>query len=226
MNFNQGQFWRLLEITDKNPEYELYKSLITEFTDISGFDVLYYKKLPSEVLDDIYGEDPNAKYTNGYRTKIIYEPTEETNILDSFGITSDETIAYAQVPKTIFTRDVEEEYQENYDTTEEIIPLVGDCVRTNWNNKIYEIVEVGSEQKIFQGRKLIWEIILRPYRHSEESDSAEEMLFETPDEKDFPEDNLTTETEELSSYGDNEEIEDESNKIDNYNDIDESYYGY
>jgi len=104
--------------------------LVEEYTQISGFPIFYYKKLPSEMLDNIYGEDPNSEYTSAYETKIIYEPTEETNILDSFGITSDETIQYMQIPKTMFSTDVEEEYQEEYSVTEEIKPLAGDCIRT------------------------------------------------------------------------------------------------
>lgn len=220
-----NQFWELLQIDDNNPEYYLYESLVEEFTQISGWPIQYYKKLPSEMLDNIYGEDPNSEYTSAYETKLVYEPTEETNILDSFGITSDETIQYMQIPKSMFSSDVKEEYQEEYDTTEDIMPMVGDVIRTTWNNRLYEIVEVGAEQKIFQGRKMIWEMVTRPYRYSEESDSAESMVFATPGD-DFPDINEFTTTEELSAYGDNEEIEDESDSIENYDDIDSTYYGY
>lgn len=218
-----GQFWELLKIDENNPEYELYKSLVEEFTEISGWPVWFYKKLESEVIDSTYGEDANAKYTEAYETKLIYEPTEETNLLDSFGITSDETIQYMQIPKSLFIKNIVDEYKFDYDTEEEIIPSVGDVIRTLWNNKLYEIIEVGSEQKIFQGRKMIWEMITRPYRHSQESDSAEDMLFDNPDEIDFPDINTTTETDVLSAYGDNEDIEEQSTTK---TDTDTSIYGF
>lgn len=218
-----NQFWELLNLSENNPEYELYKSLVEEFTDISGFPIEYFVKLESESIDDIYGEDPNAKYTDGYRTKLVYEPTEEENILDSFGITSDELISYMQIPKSIFTRDIEEEYNSDYSKNTELKPKPGDCIRTLWNNKLYELVETGSEQKIFQARKMIWEMVARPYRHSEESDSANEMLDDIPDELDFPDENTTTETTELSSHGDNKTIEDDS---DFDNDADTGVYGF
>lgn len=220
---NNIPYWRLLEITDDNPEYYLYESLIEEFTIISGWPIYYYIKLESNVLDITYGEDPNSQYTEAYDTKLVYEPTEEQNVLNSFGITSDETIQYMQIPKKIFESDIKDKYQENNNTSEEIVPKVGDCIRTLWNNKIYEIVEVGSEQKIFQGRKLIWEVITRPYRHSQKSASAEDMLFETPPTSAFPEDNLTTTTDKLSAYGDNEEIEEQSTTK---TDTDTSIYGF
>ncbi|MFW6014859.1 MAG: hypothetical protein ACOCRK_00315 [bacterium] len=49
------------------------------------------------------------------------------------------------------------------------------------------------------------------------------MLFDDPDTVDFPETNITTESDELSSYGDNEIIEEESDEI---SDVDTSFYGY
>lgn len=218
-----GQFWNLLEIDENNPEYELYKSLIEEFTQISGWPIKYYVKIESENLDPIFGEDPTAEYSDGYETKLVYEPTEETNILDSFGITSEEVIAYMQMPKSMFISDIEDEYLSDYPDVNELKPKVGDCIRTLWNNKLYEIVETGSEQKIFQGRKMIWEFVTRPYRHSEESDSADSMLFENPDEGLFPDENITTETAQLSAYGDNELIDDES---DFDEDPDTAIYGF
>lgn len=220
---NKIPFWELVDLDPNNPEHALFESAISEYTSIAGWPIYYYIKLESNVVDKMYGEDPNAQYTDAYETKLVYEPTEETNVLNSFGITSDETIQYMQIPKIIFESDIEEEYQYNNNTSDSIIPKVGDCVRTLWNNKIYEIVEVGSEQKIFQGKKLVWEVITRPYRHSQESASAEDMLFETPDEIDFPDTNVTTTTEVLSAYGDNEEIEEQSTTK---TDTDTSIYGF
>jgi hypothetical protein len=52
------------------------------------------------------------------------------------------------------------------------------------------------------------------------------MLFDTVDEDDFPDINETTTTEPLSAYGENKEIQDESNTVEDYSDIDTSYYGY
>ena len=216
-------YWNLIDLSENNPEHNLFESTVEEFTRIAGFPIYYYIFLEPDSPDPIYGEDPNAQYTSAYETKLVYEPTEEQNILDSFGITSDETVQYMQIPKKVFYDDVAEQYQFDNDTTTEIIPKVGDCIRTLWNNKIYEIIEVGSEQKIFQAKKLVWEVITRPYRHSQESDSAETMLFQTPDEVDFPDSNVTTTTKQLSAYGDNENIEDKS---DTKSDTDTAIYGF
>jgi len=218
----QGQFWKLLQIDDTNPEYQLFESVICEFTDISGWDVHYYIKQPSEKLDYLYGEDPNSEFTEAFDTKLIYEPSEETSLLDSFGISSDDLIQIAWMPKSIFIRDVSENYEDiNY------IPKPGDCIRTLWNNLIYEIVDKGEEDKIFQGRKMIFEFALRPYRHSKDSESADDMAFEIADEFDFPGFGGQTETETLSGHGDNTKIGKESKNNYSYDGKDtKSLYGY
>jgi len=66
---------------------------------------------------------------------------------------------------------------------------------------------------------------LTPFKYSEDSDSAEAILDFEPNDVDFPDINDTgVETLELSGYGDNQWIEDESDDIDaNEN---SSLYGY
>lgn len=215
--------WVLLDLDQTEQEYELFDSVICERTDIGGFPIQYYIKLNPENSDYLYGEDTISEYTDPYRTKLLYEPTEEPQILNVFGMTSDDTIQYMQIPKTIFNRDVTVNYEKDYKVID-YTPKVGDCILTLWNDKIYEIAEVGSEQKIFQAKKMIWEFIVKPYRHSEESDSAHDMLFDQPPAKDFPDINITTETDVLSAYGENAKIENESDSI-NTN-VDSSVYGF
>jgi hypothetical protein len=121
-----------------------------------------------------------------------------------------------QMSKSVFTRDVSNIF----------IPKIGDVIKTLWNNKSYEIVDVGSESKIFQGKKMIWEFICRPYRYSSQSESADDILFDTPSEIDFPEINETTTSKPISSYGENDYIEEESEKIESYDNLDTTIYGF
>lgn len=200
--------WRLLQITDDNPEYHLYESLIEEFTEISGWDIHYYIKRTSGNVDYLYGEDPTSEFTTAFKTKLLYEPTEEQSILDVWGISSDESIQITWIPKTIFDRDVAFEYDDEYR------PKPGDCIRTLWNGLIYELVDMGEEDKIFQGRKMIYEFALRPYRHSKDSESADDVAFEIADDDDFPGFGGQSWTHELSGHGDNVNIGEESR--DNY----------
>lgn len=209
----------LLDFEQETYEYQLFDSVTSEMNDISGFPVLYYIKDKIGHVDPLYGEDPNAEFTQGFSTKLLYEPTEEMQILDSFGLSSEDLIQYMWITKSVFIRDIATEYGNlSYK------PVPGDVIKTLWNNNIYEIVDVGAESKIFQGKKLVWEFICRPYRTAEESDSTNDMIFYEPDNSLFPDINNDVTTKELSAYGDNDYIEEESEN--QGNSVDGSYYGY
>lgn len=245
--------WELYDVTDENPEFCLYESIMQEYVDISGFPVLYYRA--KSKMDRLYGEDANQDYYDPVKTKLYYEPTDEPNIIDMFGIRSDETLEYSLMPKSTFSRDIVGTIQGvplslnminegtgysskksvptsggsgeglrvdivsnddgsltkvkvnsfnkgfNYkigdiitiefgdsDATftvvsvgeEDPIPMPGDVIKTLWNNRNYEIVDIGAESNIFSAKKLIWEFILRPYRFSEQSLKAEEIHRSSP----------------------------------------------
>lgn len=197
--------WELLDFESSVDETLLFDSVISEATDIMGFPIEYRTLLVNrEDVDDLYGEDPNIGWSEPYRTKLIYEPSNEMEVLNAFGFSSDDAITAMMMAKAVFSRDV------SYD----FIPKVGDVIKTLWNNKTYEIVDVGAESKIFQGKKMVWDFICRPFRHGNQSSSADDIIFNAPDDGDFPDINFEYETRPLSAYGDNDFIEEESNKID------------
>lgn len=215
--------WELLDFIEGKPEHDLFESINTEFTDIAGFPIKYYIKTNLDESDPLYGESTNSTFSSeGYETKIVYEPTEETNMMDILGFQSEDAIEFAMMPKWIFTRDVGIPHGDP-----ELLPSAGDVIATLWNNRKYEITNAGSEQSIFQGKKLIWELTLTPFRFSEDSDSAEDVLNLSPNDSQFPDMNDPGfENEPLSAYGDNDWIEDASDDIEDYSNEDTDYYGY
>jgi hypothetical protein len=227
--------WELYDIND-NIEHELFEDYIVEYTDIAGIKIDYYCREDNRInVDYLYGEPLHQHliYSNPHRTKFIYEPTEEPTMTTPFGIYSEDMVQFAYIPKFTFSRDVSASY----------VPKPGDVVKTLWNNRNYEVVDVGEEDKIFQLDKKIWEFILKPYRFSEQSDDAKDIVnFTRRDEfgNQYDPSSLTT---PLSAFGDNaltydvtdndtepndwnvEEIEEESDEIHDY-DVDTSIYGY
>jgi len=207
--------WQLYHIQD-NIEHDLFESIITEFTDISGILCEYYIRDESVTKDYLYGESPASRYFGPYETKIIYEPLEEPTLTTGFGINSEEVISWTSIPKFTFTRDVSAGYH----------PKPGDAIITLWNNRAYELADVHEEEKIFQLKKLIWGFVLRPYRFSDESESAREIARFTKEPTDINLINDTT-TQPLTAFGDNEELEEESDDINNYGgSYDTNIYGY
>jgi len=212
--------WDLHQI-EGNVEHDLFNSLIVEFTDISGIKVNYYIRDESRTKDYFYGENPATRYFGPYESRLIYEPTEESTLTTGFGINSEEAISWASTPKWTFTRDISAGYH----------PKPGDAVVTIWNNRAYEIADVHEEEKIFQLKKMVWGFILRPYRFSDESDSAREIFrgvrLPTVSTNVNKRTNLDTTTEPLSAFGDNEPIDEESDDIFDYGaDYDTTVYGY
>lgn len=212
--------WEFLNIYN-NPEHDLFDSVNMEYADISGFPIKYYIKIESDNVDDLYGEDTTSEFSStGYDSKLVYEPEEEISVMDVFGFSPEDALQYGMMPKTMFTRDIAIPYGDNT-----LKPMVGDVIITLWNNKKYEVTYIGSEQSIFLGKKMIWEFTLTPYRHSEESDSADVILNYEPGEDNFPDINdQGIVTKPLSGYGENQWIEDASDEIDTVSDSD--VYGY
>jgi len=197
--------WEIYDI-ENNVEHELFSEYIVEFTDISGIKIEYYIRNEDIVMDQLYGESVNTAYLDAKESKVIYEPTAEITMTTGFGINSDDSIQYASMPKFTFTRDVSAGYD----------PKPGDVIKTLWNNRAYEIADVGEEDRIFQLKKMIWDFILKPFRFSEQSDSA----------KDISPDLDNTLTTPITAYGDNEYIEDKVDDSGVYNDVDTSIYGF
>jgi hypothetical protein len=216
LDINFKPQWELLDFEQPEQEYELFDSIASEFNDIAGFPIEYYVlDAVNGNIDLLYGEDPNMNWNGPFRTKIVYEPTNESEVLNSFGFSSDDVITAMMMTKSVFSRDVSYDY----------VPKVGDVIKTLWNNKMYELTDVGAESKIFNGKKMVWDFICRPFRHSAQSSSADEIIFNTPTNIDFPDINFEYDTKPLSAFGDNEYIEEESDKIDS-NSVDSTFYGY
>lgn len=206
-----------------NVEHDLFESVIAEFTDISGIICKYYIRDESRTKDYLYGEYPATRYFGPYETKLIYEPTEEPTLTTGFGINSEEVISWTSIPKFTFSRDVSAGYH----------PKPGDALITLWNDRAYELADIHEEEKIFQLKKMIWGFVLRPYRFSDESDSARAIfrgVRPPTDPKSVNQrTNLDTTTEPLSAFGDNDHLEGESDEIFDYDanpDYDTNIYGY
>lgn len=199
-----GPTWDAYDITSSNQEHDLFESVVVEKNDIFGAEVYYYRVDGKEDLDTLYGENPNTYWESLRKTKATYQPTEELSVIESFGITSDETIQYMYIPVYTFRRDV------LGDVSDITAPVAGDVIVTPWNTRNYEVVDVGLEDNIFQYGKFIYELILRPFRFSSQSSSAETI----------------TDTDPASAWGDNTWIETQSDTLSAYGDVDESVYGY
>ncbi len=234
LDCHESPVWDLFDNQECNPEQYLFGSLMCEFNDIAGFPIEVKVLMTQD--DQLYGEDANANLSDAIITKAIYEPSEEQAILNAWGLMADDTMQYIIIPKNTYTRD----FTELFSVTPELSgkpvqPFVGDVIKTLHNERNYEIVDVGETSAIFQGSSYTWELIVRPYRFSEQSDEHRETyigvyddpfetLTEDPTGGLVPQNNYTKET-----YGDNDFVEEESEQIDDYRDVsdpDKASFGF
>lgn len=211
--------WNMYDLN--NPEHNLFESNLCEITDISGFPLEFRLLLPKN--DWLWGEDPNSKLSYPSFTKGIYAPETETNLLDMFGLTADDTLQYISIPKAIFARDLGMVFTDTIGPSAAIQPRVGDIIKTLWNNRNYEIVNISEEENIFLAKKFVWDIIVKPFRFSEQSPEHREVHTGLPDDPfesiitgpsgDYIQNNYATEM-----FGDNEDIDRESDSIYDYDD--------
>jgi hypothetical protein len=207
-----GGNWEVHDLD--NPEWDLFESLIVEQNDHFGFEVLYYRYDHSKPMDTLYGEDQTSQFLPGKRTKITYSPPEESSLVTMFGLTDIEQMNFGQIPVYTFKRDILEDFEIECEE-----PVAGDVIHFLWNGNSYEVTDVCMEQNIFQGKKFCYELRMKVFRFAEQSDSATEAMS-------HPKNLRTANSEQVSAWGDNDWIEQESDNIDNYTDVDEKIYGF
>lgn len=215
----QPSNWSMYD--DNNPEYMIFESNLCEVTDISGFPIEYRTLLPKN--DRLFGEDPNSGLSDPATTKVIYAPETESNLLDLFGLTADDTLQYMFIPKLIFSRDMSGIFEEFLGDNIAVRPRVGDVITTLWNNRNYEITNISEEDDIFLAKKYTYSLILKPFRFSEQSDEHREVHMGLPDDPfasivsgpsgDYIQNNYATD-----NFGDNDVIDNESGDIYDYDD--------
>jgi len=217
-------------------EHNLFQSQLCEITDISGFAIEYRVLKPKH--DYLFGEDPNSRLSYPALTKCIYAPETESSILNLFGLTADDVLQYMTIPKAIFTRDLTTVFTDTLGPSAYIVPRMGDVITTLWNNRHYEITSIDEEQNVFMGKKFTWDIVLKPFRFSEQSDEHREVHtglpedpfentdfgeYEPPEAGEVPD--LVERGYFEQVFGDNENIEEESDEIHDYKDPDEAAFG-
>lgn len=250
--------WELLDLYPKDTyEFSLYNSVIDEFTHISGFPIHYYLYSP-EFIDPIYGEAPLAGFIGPFPTKILFETPRENFNIDSFGMLTDDTIQYAEMPKTVFQRDIIGHINKRKDIpfpVDQRKPVPNDVIRTLWDDKYWQIEHVATSERVFQGMKLTWNIVLKPFVYSAQgytkSESAsgvstsgittsgwspsgvlltttlDDMFFSEPVSGEYHVVNHSVDKlDPEKELMENKYIEEEAKKGRNLKDVDSTVYGY
>lgn len=130
-------------------EQNLYESLLTEAYNKRGVPCEYYLTSFDTDYNPVFGEDGNREFIRSFPVMTYYELPKELELWSKFGI---EGLDNFQM--SMSKRHFSAACQAN--DNEYTRPKVGDVIKANYNDRFYEIIDVGEEEQIFLQKKHTW----------------------------------------------------------------------
>jgi hypothetical protein len=171
-------------------ERNLYDLLLTEGYNKNGVRGSYYLTTFDTNYDKIFGEDGNRRFTRKFDVMFYYELPKELELWSKIGIEGLDNFKMWLSKKHYRAACVNG--NNSY-----IVPRVGDVINIVYNNRFYEIIDVGEEEEQFLQKKHSWELTVHVFK--------EDHI--TPD-------NATMSADDLTNYIDQVDIFDLSATID------------
>jgi hypothetical protein len=154
---------------DYGNERELYKNLLTEAWNKHGVCMEYYVTTYDTSYDKVWGEDCNRRFVRRFDFMGRYTLPDENKMWTTFEIEG-----LDQFPVYISKKHFKEAstYGESGQTGNNgkskyaaYIPQQGDIIKADYNDHLYEIVEVKEEAMMFlQSKDYVWECQVKVYR--------------------------------------------------------------
>jgi len=148
-----------------NNERELYDLMITEVYNQRGVCVTYYAVTYDQNYDRIWGEDNDRRFSRKFDIMVFYMLPREEKLWTKFGIDGmDQFSMYASKRhfRTASQYDWEGVSASAHDA---YIPKIGDIIMADYNQFIYEVVEVKEEIGMYLlSKQHVWELIVKPFR--------------------------------------------------------------
>jgi hypothetical protein len=135
-------------------EREMFSVLQTEVYNMFGVPCFFYPVSYDKQYDRIWGED-NNRSVSAYWPDVnaYFNLPKEEKIWSKLGIEGMENFPL-YVSKTHFDC-----------VTSGYIPLMGDLIQSEYNSKLYEIVEIKEEYGMYMlSKQYTWEIIVKPFK--------------------------------------------------------------
>ncbi|MFW6272689.1 MAG: hypothetical protein ACOC2U_02780 [bacterium] len=139
--------------SEYNSDSTLYDLLLTESFNKNGLPLVYYVSTYDTNYDKIFGEDNDRRFERKFNC-MCYTPDlpKEEQIWTQFGIEGLDNFQ-------LFIS------QRHFKVvSDDYVPKVGDVIYTKYNNRYYEINDVGQEDNMFLQRKHTWTLTVAPFK--------------------------------------------------------------
>lgn len=152
--------------TRDETDYNTIKSILNEYNQVSGYTISYYRQQDPNLNNDlIFMEKQDKKWCNPIKIKTISQYVTETIENARYGVPIlDEGEFY-----------FEKEYFKDKIKYE---PKIGDLVKIEYANLMYQVVNVTDVDSIFWGYKLTWKLQAKIYHHSYEDEKISDEIID------------------------------------------------
>ena len=166
-----NKYFQFFENKAYDADRHLFDTLQAEAFNHQGNPCMYYKISYDTTYDPLFGVDDTRRIERRFPCKAVFELQKETENYGPFAIEGLDTF-----PMYVSKRHFEAASQyvtsgvKNYppmtendpkrNVYEAVVPVVGDIIRAEFNNRYYEIKDVGEEEEMFLQGKHSWTFIV------------------------------------------------------------------
>lgn len=178
-----NSYFHFLENTDYDSDKDLYRNLQAEAFNIYGTPLMYYVVSYNTSYDLLFGEDNNRRIARKFPISARFELPKEEDAYAKFGLENLDNFEMHVNQKHFTTA-------SKYNTSgvglyppetatsaisayTSVEPKVGDMLKSEYNDVFYEILTVHEEEEMFLQTKHAWKFIVRVFRDSNISLSAD-----------------------------------------------------
>ena len=135
---------------------------VTEFYNNRGVKSEFYATTQDTKYDPLFGDDDDRRIERKFELMIFYNYPKEEKLWTSFGIEGLDNFSMFCSKEHFNAMCVTDENGD--DVYDIIVPKVGDLIRVEFNNYIYEITEVKDEAAMWlQSKQYSWEFVVKPF---------------------------------------------------------------
>lgn len=160
-----------------NKDRLVFEVAMSDMNNIYGTPMMYYVVSHDETYDPLFGEDDDRKIERRFPIKAVFELPKELDQLAKFGIEGlDNFVMYVSKQHFQHASQYATSGHQLYPVTSAAgtsatygtyIPRSGDILRSEYNNKYYEILDIGEQDEMFLQREHSYTLTVRTvvYEH-------------------------------------------------------------
>ena len=167
-NVPNGWFTKTKRADGSDPyanERELFDLWVTEAYNKHGITLTYYAISFDTSHDKLFAEDNDRRVARKFDCMAFYSLPREEKLWSKFGIEGMDSFSMFISKRHFNTVSKYDPSKEEQTQNDSYNPKIGDLVRSQYNNYLYEITDVKEETGMFLlSKQHIWELVVKPFR--------------------------------------------------------------